>query len=79
VFNEFNSRTLFHEPNVFNGILGNQIFMGVIAVTVIVQSVLVQFAGEFLGTAPLNATEWSATVGIGAVSIIVGVIARWDQ
>ncbi|KAF6158064.1 hypothetical protein GIB67_014858 [Kingdonia uniflora] len=46
VFNEFNSRKL-EKKNVFEGILRNKLFMGIIGVTVVLQVVKVEFLKKF--------------------------------
>lgn len=45
VFNEFNARSLTDDPRIWRGLLGNRIFLGVIAVSVFVQAVFVQVRG----------------------------------
>ncbi|KAK9741969.1 hypothetical protein RND81_03G140300 [Saponaria officinalis] len=76
VFNEVNSRDM-EKINVLNGILGNWVFLGIIASTVVFQAIIVQFLGTFADTVPLNAQQWLLSVAIGAVSLVVAVILKF--
>eukprot|EP01119_Soliformovum_irregulare_P015406 TRINITY_DN4331_c0_g2_i2.p1 TRINITY_DN4331_c0_g2~~TRINITY_DN4331_c0_g2_i2.p1 ORF type:complete len:354 (-),score=133.06 TRINITY_DN4331_c0_g2_i2:60-1121(-) len=77
VFNEFNARKLEDEKNMFSGIHRNYIFLGVIFITVTVQSLIVQFGGEWTETVPLNAYQWMFSVGVGALSLPLGFLLRF--
>ena len=76
VFNEINSRRLFGELNVFQGLHKNYLFLAVIAVTIGVQYVIVTFGGEFSNTTPLGLKAWLASVLLGAGTLLVGVLQR---
>lgn len=75
VFNELNARKL-DAINVFSHIFNNYIFLGVLAFTVIIQFVLVQFGGRFSQTVALNGAQWAFCVGIGAVSLLLGAFMK---
>ncbi|GFP86052.1 putative calcium-transporting ATPase 13 plasma membrane-type [Phtheirospermum japonicum] len=71
VFNEFNARKL-EKKNVFEGILGNKLFMGIIGVTLVLQVIMVEFLKKFADTERLNWGEWGVCVGIAAMSWPIG-------
>ncbi|KAJ8632820.1 hypothetical protein MRB53_026156 [Persea americana] len=67
VFNEFNARKL-EEKNVLKGIHKNRLFIGIIAITIILQVIMVELLKKFADTENLNWEQWVACVGIAAVS-----------
>jgi len=76
LFNELNSRKLGNEMNILSGIFTNTIFLGVMAFTIVVQFIIVQFGGDFAQTRALNGTQWMGCLIIGALSIPWGVMLR---
>ncbi|KAL6077712.1 putative Plasma membrane calcium-transporting ATPase 1 [Balamuthia mandrillaris] len=76
VFNEINSRKVNDEWNVFAGIFTNWLFLGVLLITVVLQTILVQFGGEALRTTGLNWYQWLICIGLGAFSIPLAFIIR---
>ncbi|KAH0721313.1 hypothetical protein KY290_006749 [Solanum tuberosum] len=75
VFNEINSRDM-EKINVFRGICGSWIFLGVITSTVVFQVIIVEFLGTLASTTPLSWELWLLSVLIGAASLIVAVILK---
>jgi magnesium-transporting ATPase (P-type) len=75
-FNEYNARSIFDDMEVYSGALMNPIFMGVSAVTLGLQIMLVEVGGEWLKTTPLNMNQWLVTIGLGALSIPVSILMR---
>ncbi|XP_055809063.1 putative calcium-transporting ATPase 11, plasma membrane-type [Solanum dulcamara] len=75
VFNEINSRDM-EKINVFRGIFGSWIFLGVITATVVFQVIIVEFLGTFASTTPLSWELWLLSVLIGAASLLVAVILK---
>lgn len=67
VFNEFNARKP-DQINIFEGISRNHLFIGIIAITLPLQVVLVEFLGNFAGTVKLSWKYWIVSVVIGLVS-----------
>ena len=57
VFNEFNARKL-KKKNVFEGILRNKLFMEIIAITIVLQVVMVELLTKFTGSKRLNWGQW---------------------
>lgn len=76
LFNEINSRKLGNELNVFTRFFTNPIFLGVMAITLVGQFLLIQFAGSFASTVPLSINQWIVSVVIGAISLPYGLIIR---
>ncbi|KAK9912963.1 hypothetical protein M0R45_036794 [Rubus argutus] len=75
VFNEINSRDM-EKINVFRGMFNSYIFMMVMICTVVFQIVIIEFLGTFAQTVPLSWKLWSASVLIGAVSLLVAVVLK---
>uniref|UniRef100_A0A452XU25 Calcium-transporting ATPase n=3 Tax=Aegilops tauschii TaxID=37682 RepID=A0A452XU25_AEGTS len=71
VFNEFNAREI-EKKNVFSGVLKNRMFLGVIAVTLVLQLVMVEVLTMFTGTKRLGLEQWGVCLAIAAVSWPVG-------
>ncbi|KAJ7954820.1 Calcium-transporting ATPase [Quillaja saponaria] len=76
VFNEFNARKL-EKKNVFKGIHRNKLFLGIIAITIVLQVVMVEFLKKFADTERLNWGQWGACVGIAAMSWPIGWAVKW--
>lgn len=76
VFNEFNARKL-DKKNVFEGIHKNRLFLGIIVITIVLQVVMVEFLKKFADTERLNWAQWSACIGIAALSWPIGWIVKW--
>eukprot|EP01103_Thecamoeba_quadrilineata_P002746 TRINITY_DN12642_c0_g1_i1.p1 TRINITY_DN12642_c0_g1~~TRINITY_DN12642_c0_g1_i1.p1 ORF type:complete len:989 (-),score=241.99 TRINITY_DN12642_c0_g1_i1:45-3011(-) len=77
LFNEINSRKLGDELNVFSGFFTNYIFVVVLVLSVVVQFLMVQFAGAWAQTTALNAQEWFVCVGLGFISLPIGILLRF--
>ncbi|XP_075109875.1 putative calcium-transporting ATPase 11, plasma membrane-type isoform X2 [Nicotiana tabacum] len=75
VFNEINCRDM-DKINVFRGIFGSWIFLGVVVSTVIFQVIIVEFLGTIASTTPLSWELWLLSVLIGAASLMVAVILK---
>jgi hypothetical protein len=80
LFNEFNSRHLqsvdrlrtnWSEWNVFVGITKNPVFITVVITTMVLQVLIIQFAGKTFGlvVGGLTAGQWGVCIGIGAFSL----------
>ncbi|XP_026378540.1 putative calcium-transporting ATPase 13, plasma membrane-type [Papaver somniferum] len=76
IFNEFNARKL-EKRNVFEGILKNRLFLGIIAFTLILQVVMVEFLKKFADTTNLNVVQWFTCIGIAAVSWPIGWFVKY--
>ncbi|XP_071680354.1 calcium-transporting ATPase 5, plasma membrane-type-like [Lolium perenne] len=67
IFNEFNAREP-EEKNVFRGVTRNHLFMAIVGITTVLQTLIVEFLGKFFGTVRLGWKLWLLSVAIGAVS-----------
>lgn len=76
VFNEFNARSLLNELNVFKGVSTNPVFLGVFLATIGTQIFLIEIGGDFVKTTSLTINQWLITIALGAVSLIVGLLAK---
>ncbi|KAG9131991.1 hypothetical protein Leryth_017196 [Lithospermum erythrorhizon] len=75
VFNEFNARKL-EKKNVFEGILGNKLFVGIILVTVVLQVVMVEFLRKFADTERLSWGQWGVCIALASVSWPIGWLVK---
>ncbi|KAL8481635.1 hypothetical protein ACS0TY_027950 [Phlomoides rotata] len=76
IFNEFNARKI-EKKNVFEGILKNKLFVGIIGVTVVLQVVMVEFLNKFADTKRLNLWEWRMCIGIAAASWPIALLVKF--
>jgi len=77
VFNEFNARFLYDEINLFKNLFKNSIFWIVIAITLVLQVLIVEFAGLFASTSHLSARMWLGCIVFGFVVWPYGVMLRF--
>ncbi|KAK3221270.1 hypothetical protein Dsin_008295 [Dipteronia sinensis] len=66
IFNEFNARKP-DEKNIFAGITKNRLFMGIVALTIVLQILIIEFLGKFASTVRLNWKHWIISVVIGFI------------
>ena len=77
VFNEYTSKNLGDNWDVFSTIPDNPIFIAVSLVTVALQVMLIEVGGEFMQTSPLTGSQWLITILLGLISVPVGVLMRF--
>lgn len=76
IFNMFNNRRLDNKFNIFEGVQRNEFFI-FIALVMIGGQVMIMFVGGVaFDVSRLTAEQWAYSVGLGAVSIPVGVLIR---
>nr|XP_043619549.1 calcium-transporting ATPase 8, plasma membrane-type-like [Erigeron canadensis]XP_043619550.1 calcium-transporting ATPase 8, plasma membrane-type-like [Erigeron canadensis] len=75
IFNEFNARKP-DEMNVFKGVTKNRLFMGIVALTVVLQVLIVMFLGKFTTTVRLSWQLWLASIVIGIISWPLAVVGK---
>ncbi|XP_041024479.1 calcium-transporting ATPase 4, plasma membrane-type-like [Juglans microcarpa x Juglans regia] len=75
VFNEINSRDI-EKINIFRGMFGSWMFLGVMVCTVTFQVIIVEFLGAFASTVPLSWELWLLSVLLGSVSMPLAVILK---
>ncbi|KAK8811361.1 hypothetical protein WA158_003095 [Blastocystis sp. Blastoise] len=76
VFNEFNSRKINNEWNIFENIFTSGMFWFVIVITVVLQIVIVEWAGPIMNTTTLTVIQYLISVAIGAVSLVMCQLFR---
>nr|XP_048333054.1 putative calcium-transporting ATPase 13, plasma membrane-type isoform X2 [Ziziphus jujuba var. spinosa] len=76
VFNEFNARKL-EKKNVFKGIHTNRLFMGIIAITIVLQVIMVEFLKKFADTVRLSWGQWGICIGIASMSWPIGWVVKF--
>lgn len=76
LFNEFNCRRIDNELNMFANIIHCPAFIIVWLCCVVLHVILFEFAGIVLNTTTVTAIEWVWSIGIGAVSLILGLVLR---
>ena len=75
LFNSFNCREL-HSVSIFNHLLKNKIMLLVITVTFILQILIIQFAGAFFGTIPLDLIMWLKIFGVSFSVILISEFVK---
>lgn len=75
LFNAFNCREL-HTTSIFKHLLQNKIMLIVIALTFVLQILIIQFAGAFFGTVPLGLFMWLKLMGVGFSVIVVSELVK---
>ena len=73
-FNTFNART--QGLNLFEHLLDNKLFLGVIALIFSVQTLFITIGGDILRTVPLQPIEWLYMVMFALVLIPVDLIRK---
>jgi calcium-translocating P-type ATPase len=76
IFNEVNARSTRFDRGVWKGILHSPLFVSVIVVTVILQTLIVQLGGAFFRTTPLGPELWIYSVLLGALMLPAGMLMR---
>jgi magnesium-transporting ATPase (P-type) len=77
VFNEYNSKSIHSDWDIFSTMFTNKIFLIVTIITVGLQIMLVEAAGPFMKTSPLNLNQWLVTIGLAALTFPAGVLMRF--
>ncbi|XP_024360514.1 calcium-transporting ATPase 8, plasma membrane-type [Physcomitrium patens] len=75
IFNEINARRP-ESFNVFQGIHKNFLFVGIIAVTIFFQAIIVTFLNNFADTTMLTIKWWALCVAIGSVALPLAVLNK---
>ncbi|XP_074280695.1 calcium-transporting ATPase 10, plasma membrane-type-like [Silene latifolia] len=76
IFNEFNARKP-DQVNIFEGVVKNRLFMGIVAITLILQIVIVEFLGKFASTVKLNWQLWLVCIAIGFVGWPLAFVGKF--
>jgi len=78
VFNEINCRKIGEKDfNVFADFFNNPMFFVIVALTVVVQILLVQNGGEAVKCTPLTVEQHAMCIAIGFFSLVFGYFAKF--
>ncbi len=75
LFNSFNCREL-HLDSIFKHLFKNKLMLIMVAVTFILQVLIIQFAGAFFGTVPLSIETWLILVAMGLAVVVISEIVK---
>ncbi|VAH51319.1 unnamed protein product [Triticum turgidum subsp. durum] len=75
VFSEFNARKP-DELNIFKGIAGNKLFIAIIAITVVLQVLIIEFLGKFTTTVRLSWQLWLVSIGLAFISWPLALVGK---
>lgn len=70
------NRRLDNSLNIFEGILKNWYLIGINLLTITGQLLVIFFGGSALSAVRLDGTQWAISLGLGALSLVVGVVIR---
>jgi P-type Ca2+ transporter type 2C len=76
IFNQYNCRRIDNRLNIFEGVLRNRYFMAIQVIIIGGQVLIVFVGGDAFNVARINAVQWAASLVIGFVSLIIGVLIR---
>ncbi|MCO5605368.1 hypothetical protein L7F22_059551 [Adiantum nelumboides] len=76
LFNEINARQPYHH-NIFRGLEKNLLFVGIVAATVILQVVMVEFLEKFASTVRLDWQHWLVCIGLASLSWPIALFAKF--
>eukprot|EP01138_Halocafeteria_seosinensis_P005174 gb/GECG01005291.1/.p1 GENE.gb/GECG01005291.1/~~gb/GECG01005291.1/.p1 ORF type:complete len:1213 (+),score=202.22 gb/GECG01005291.1/:1-3639(+) len=76
IFNEFNSRSIGNDINVFKQIHRSPVFLSIILITIGLQIFIVEVGGSFTETSGLELRHWGMSIGLGALALPTGVLMR---
>ncbi|KAI8918801.1 hypothetical protein BC831DRAFT_406409 [Entophlyctis helioformis] len=78
VFNLVSSRSITDDINVVRNFFSNRLFIAIMAIMVVSQTIMIQFAGVVFKTDPagLSAAHWGLCIALGFCSLPVGVVLR---
>ncbi|OLN81411.1 Calcium-transporting ATPase 2-like protein 5 [Colletotrichum chlorophyti] len=76
VFNELNNRRLDNKLNVFENITKNWLFIFINLIIVGGQVLIIFVGGAAFQLHRLDGKEWGLSIGLGAISLVLGVLIR---
>lgn len=75
LFNAFNCREL-HSISIFKNLLKNKLMLLVVGCTFVLQILIIQFAGGFFGTIPLNLAMWVKLFLVSFSVVVLSELAK---
>lgn len=76
IFNSLNNRRLDNRFNIFEGITHNWFFIGILAIMIGGQTMIIFIGGRAFSVTRINSAQWAYSIVLGALSLVVGVIVR---
>ena len=83
IINFLNSRKIFDEFNIFEGIMKNRIFLAIVAIIVFLQFIIVSFTGVAFqcytqpdGIGGLTIEQWMICIGFSLIGIFWSLVLR---
>ncbi|KAI9677071.1 MAG: hypothetical protein M1817_006910 [Caeruleum heppii] len=76
IFNQYNSRRLDNNFNIFEGIQRNYFFIGINCVMVAGQVMIIFIGGRAIQVVRLNGAQWGISIVLGACSMPVAIVIR---
>ncbi|PYI19327.1 P-type calcium ATPase [Aspergillus japonicus CBS 114.51] len=76
IFNQWNSRRLDNNLNIFEGMLKNAWFIGIQLIIIGGQILIIFVGGQAFSVVRLNGPQWGVSLVLGVISLPVGVIIR---
>lgn len=76
IFNEFNNRRLDNKFNIFEGVQRNSFFIFINTIMIGGQVMIIFVGGRAFNVSRLTSAQWGLSVGLGAISLPVGVLIR---
>ncbi|KAI9879405.1 MAG: Calcium-transporting ATPase 10, plasma membrane-type [Pleopsidium flavum] len=76
IFNQYNSRRLDNNFDIFEGIFRNYFFIGIQFIIVAGQIMIIFVGGRAFAVYRLNRAQWAYSIVLGALSIPIAVIIR---
>ncbi|GKT16187.1 Calcium-transporting ATPase PAT1 [Aduncisulcus paluster] len=78
LFNEFNARLVNKgEHNIFRDIQHCPMFLIILAASIVIQIILIEFTGLVFSVEPLQFVDWAICLGLALISLPLGVILRF--
>ncbi|KAM5463173.1 plasma membrane calcium [Microsporum ferrugineum] len=76
IFNEFNNRRLDNKFNIFEGMFKNYFFLGINAIMIGGQIMIIFVGGAAIGVKALTAVQWAICIGTSLPCLLWAVIVR---
>lgn len=76
LFNSFNCREL-HWESIFTHLMKNKLMLSVVGCTFVLQVLIIQFAGAFFGTVPLDLVLWLKLFGVASSVVVFSELIKW--
>lgn len=78
LFNAFNCREL-SGISIFKNILKNKLMLIVVGCTFLLQILIIQFAGGFFGTIPLDLVMWLKLIGVSSSVVVLSELVKLSR